>query len=119
MSELLDVPIRAINIPRQFIIAYFDVPQGQWENLPSSPSYKIQFYIDPMSGQVFTHKDVETYFKKISVPPTPSYFKPLNNLRVIQTLLEEFAKCFDDEKSRYKQQELLQLAELLEKDHGI
>src|SRR5688572_2774350 len=42
MSELLDVPIRAINIPRQFIIAYFDVPQGQWQNLPSNPSYKIQ-----------------------------------------------------------------------------
>ena len=114
MSELLDVPIRAINIPRQFIIAYFDVPQGQWGNLPSNPSYNIQFYIDPMSGQMFTHKDVETYFKKISVPPTPSYFKPTSNLRVIQTLLEELAKCFDDEKNRYKQKELLQLAELLE-----
>ena len=114
MSELLDVPVRGINIPRQFILAYFDVTPGQWENLPSNPAYKIQFYIDPMSGQVFTHKDVETYFKKISVPPTPSYFKPVNNLRVIQHLLEEFAKCFDDDKNRYKQAELLQLAALLE-----
>jgi regulator of sirC expression with transglutaminase-like and TPR domain len=114
MSELLDVPIRAINIPRQFIIAYFDVVHGEWETLPSNPAYKIQFYIDPMSGQVFTHKDVETYFKKISVPPTASYFRPINNLRVIQHLLEEFAKCFDDEKNRYKKVELLQLAELLD-----
>jgi regulator of sirC expression with transglutaminase-like and TPR domain len=114
MCELLDVPVRAINIPRQFILAYFDIQEGQWEDLPSNPAYKIQFYIDPMSGQVFSHKDVETYFKKISVPPTPSYFKPISNLRVIQTLLEELAKCFDEEKSKYKQTELLQLAALLE-----
>jgi regulator of sirC expression with transglutaminase-like and TPR domain len=114
MSELLDVSIRAINIPKQFILGFFDVPAGQWHNLPSNPNYKIQFYIDPMSGQVFTHKDVETYFKKISVPPTASYFKPVSNLRIIQNLLEEFSKCFDDDKNRYKQLELLHLAELLE-----
>jgi regulator of sirC expression with transglutaminase-like and TPR domain len=114
MSELLDVSIRAINIPKQFILGYFDVPSGQWHTLPANPSYKIQFYIDPMSGQVFTHKDVETYFKKISVPPTSSYFKPVNNLKIIQNLLEELAKCFDADKNRYKQIELLHLAELLE-----
>jgi regulator of sirC expression with transglutaminase-like and TPR domain len=119
MSELLDVPVRAINIPRQFILAYFDVTAGQWHNLPTNPAYKIQFYVDPMSGQVFTHKDVETYFKKISVPPTPSYFKPISNIRVIQHLLEEFAKCFDDEKNRYKQTELLQLAALLDPEPEV
>ncbi|MEJ7766762.1 MAG: transglutaminase family protein [Chitinophagaceae bacterium] len=114
MSELLEVPIRAINIPRQFILGYFDVSTGEWKNLPNNPTHKIQFYIDPMSGQIFTHKDVETYFKRISVPATFSYFKPMPNQRIIQYLLEEFAKCFDDEKNRYKQTELLQLAALLD-----
>jgi hypothetical protein len=32
---------------------------------------------------------------------------------VIQFLLEEFSKCFTDEKSAYKQKELLALAELI------
>jgi hypothetical protein len=114
MSELLDVPIRAINIPRQFILGFFDVAHGEWHNLPVNPASKIQFYIDPMSGQIFTHKDVETYFRRISVPPTSSYYKPITNQRIIQYLLEEFAKCFDDDKNRYKQTELLQLASLLE-----
>ena len=114
MSELLDVPIRAINIPRQFILGFFDVSPGEWHKLPVNPASKIQFYIDPMSGQIFTHKDVETYFKRISVPPTSSYYKPITNQRIIQYLLEEFAKCFDDDKNRCKQTELLQLALLLE-----
>ena len=114
MSELLDVPIRAINIPRQFILGYFDVEAGEWDLLPANPSSKIQFYIDPMTGQIFTHKDVETYFKRISVPPTASYFRPLSNQRIIQHLLEELAKCFNEEKNLYKHRELMQLAALLD-----
>jgi regulator of sirC expression with transglutaminase-like and TPR domain len=111
MAELLDVPIRAVNIPRQFILAYFDVDYN-WQ-APSIPAHKIQFYIDPMTGHVFTHKDVETYFKRISVPMTASYFKPMSKKRIIQFLLEEFAKCFKEDKTQYKQQELLILADLL------
>jgi hypothetical protein len=66
-----------------------------------------------MSGQVFTHKDVENYFKRVSVPPVASYFKPLSHIRIIQTLLEEFGKCFDNEKQGYKMKELLAIAALL------
>jgi hypothetical protein len=42
---------------------------------------------------------VESYFKRISVPPVASYFKPLSHNRIIQTALEEFSKCFDDERT--------------------
>ena len=119
MSELLDVPIRAINIPRQFILGFFDPLQTDPGDTGANSAAKIQFYIDPMTGQIFTHKDVETYFRRISVPPTPSYFKPMNNRRIVQYLLEEFSKCFDDDKNRYKQLELLQLAALLDPETPV
>lgn len=112
LSELLDVPIRAINIPRQFVLAYFKTDYD-FHRHTADTLYRAEFFIDPMSGQVFTHKDVENYFKRINVPPVPSYFKPLSNKRIIQILLEEFAKCFDTDKTRYKQQELVGLAELI------
>ncbi len=67
----------------------------------------------PDQRQVFSHKDVESYFKRISVPPVASYFKPLSHHRIIQTALEEFSKCFDDERNAYKRKELLDLAKLL------
>jgi hypothetical protein len=57
---------------------------------------------------------VETYFKRIGVPPSASYFKPRPNKKVIQQLLEETSKCFDDEKNRYKKKELIDLANLLD-----
>ncbi len=113
LSELLDIPIRAINIPRQFVLAYIKPNYDDDSSLQEDPSDRIEFFIDPMSGQVFTHKDVENYFKRVSVPPVDTYFKPISHTRIIQTLLEEFSKCFDNEKNSYKQRELMALAEML------
>lgn len=111
LCELLDIPVKAICIPRQFIVAYFK-PGYSDESLPN-PVNKIEFFIDPTSGQVFTHNDVESYFKRISVPPTGVYFKPQKNKQVIQHLLAEFSKCFTEEKEMYKQGELAELAKML------
>jgi len=112
LCELLDIPIRAIHLPRQFVIAYFK-PGYSEENLPD-PYHKIEFFIDPASGQVFTHQDVESYFKRIAVHPVNAYFKPQMNKQVIIQLLEEFSKCFDSDKEKYKQKELMQLVSLLD-----
>jgi len=112
LCELLDIPVKAIGVPKQFVIAYFK-PGYSEENLPN-PLSKIEFFIDPTSGQAFTHKDVENYFKRIAVPLTGAYFKPQTNKRMIQQLLEELSKCFDDDKNRYKLTELNQLARLLD-----
>lgn len=112
LCEMLDIPVRAINIPRQFIIAYFK-PGYSEENLLNA-GQKIEFFIDPTSGQAFTHRDVENYFKRIAVPPVDAYFKPRKNKQVIQFLLEEFSKCFGNDRNMYKQKELAELALLLD-----
>ena len=113
LCELLDIPVKATNVPRQFILAYFD-PQYQFMKPGGTIGEKISFFIDPLNGQIYSHKDVENYFKRISVPPTPSYFRKLTNKRIIQFLLEELSKCFDDDRNRYKMEELQSLAKLLD-----
>jgi regulator of sirC expression with transglutaminase-like and TPR domain len=113
ICELLDIPVKAINIPKQFILGYFEINYN-FPNPTRQKSEKINFYIDPLNGQIYSHKDVENYFKRISVPPTPSYFKQLSNRRIIQHLLEEYSKCFGNESSLYKKNDLLFLAKLLE-----
>src|SRR6266498_5185284 len=100
LCELLDIPIKAINIPKQFIVAYFK-PGYSDENL-LNPLHKIEFFIDPTTGQVFTHQDVESYFKRISVPPVGADFRPLSTKKVMRQLIEEFSKCFDRDKTDFK-----------------
>lgn len=113
LCELLDIPVKAIGVPKQFVLAYFKPGYSSVDDEDEAVN-KIEFYIDPTSGQVFTHKDLESYFKRISVPPTHAYFKPLANKRIIQHLLEELSKCFEDEKVAYKQDELIKLAQSLD-----
>jgi regulator of sirC expression with transglutaminase-like and TPR domain len=113
ICELLDVPVKAINIPRQFILGYFD-SNYNFPNPERQKSEKINFYIDPINGQIYSHKDVENYFKRISVPPTASYFRQLGNKRIVQHLLEEYSKCFTDDANRYKKNDLILLAKLLD-----
>ena len=112
LCELLDIPIKAIQIPKQFIIAFFK-PGYSDENL-ADPLSKIDFFIDPTTGQLFTHNDVENYFKRIAVPPVAAYFKPRKNKQVVCHLLEELSKCFTSDKELHKQTELSDLTKLLE-----
>lgn len=113
LCEMLDIPVRAINIPKQFILGYFDIDYN-FPNPSKQKSEKINFFIDPLNGQVYSHKDVEGYFKRISVPPVPSYYRQLDNKRIIQHLLEEFSKCFIDAGNLYKKNDLLFLVKLLD-----
>jgi regulator of sirC expression with transglutaminase-like and TPR domain len=112
LSELLDIPVKAINIPRQFVLAYIKPGLADEENNKAAID-RIEFFIDPMSGQVFTHKDVMNYFNRIAITPSDIHFKPSNHIRIMQSLLEEFSKCFDNESNLYKKTELLMLSRML------
>ena len=113
LCELLDIPVRAVNIPRQFLLGYFD-DQYELLNPAGHPSEKIKFYVDALTGQMYSHKDIEIYFKRLSVPPVPSYFRPLNNKKIIQFLLKELSKCYDNQSNSYKMDELISLANILD-----
>jgi len=113
LAQLLDMPVRAINIPKQFVLAFFH-PEYNPDTFTGHPQSKISFYVDATTGHPFTHRDIESYFKRISVPPTVSYFKPLSHTRVIQILIEELSKCFDKPGVMYKKNELLRLSDLLD-----
>ncbi|MDQ6763550.1 MAG: transglutaminase-like domain-containing protein, partial [Bacteroidota bacterium] len=54
LCEMLDIPIRAINVPRQFILGYFDIDYN-FPNPTRQKSDKINFYVDPLNGQIYSH----------------------------------------------------------------
>jgi regulator of sirC expression with transglutaminase-like and TPR domain len=112
LCELLDIPVYAVRIPKQFLLAYLNTNPA----LPGSKRHgsdNISFYIDPLNGQMYSHKDVENYFKRMSVPPVSYHFKPMHHDEIILRLIEEFAKCFDNDNNRYKMKELQSLADIL------
>ncbi|MFL9483613.1 transglutaminase family protein [Chitinophagaceae bacterium LWZ2-11] len=113
MCDLLDINARIINIPKHFILAFYHSDYDPATYI-GHPQNKIHFFVDATTGQAYSHNDIENYFKRISVPPTPSYYKPISHKRTIQILLEEVSKCFDLMSNNYKRQELIILSELLD-----
>ncbi|MEO5967342.1 MAG: transglutaminase family protein [Ferruginibacter sp.] len=108
LASLLDLPVKAINIPRQFILGWFDV----YRTIKSEHE-RIVFYIDPLSGQLYSHKDIINYFNKLSVVPDDLFFKPMENTEILRTIMVELSKCFEFEEKSYKKDDLLIFSELL------
>jgi len=113
MCDLLDIHARVINIPKQFIIAFYHSDYDPFKS-KGHPQEHIHFYVDATNGNAYSHNDIDNYFKRISVPPTPFYYKPISNKRAIQILIEELSKCYDLPSNEYKKHELMQLADLLD-----
>jgi regulator of sirC expression with transglutaminase-like and TPR domain len=112
LCELLDIPVFAVQVPRQFIFAYIDTlhqfydPAGEGEQ-------RIQFFIDPLNGMVYTQNDVEAYLKKINARERDAYFVPMTSRQVINKMLEELCLCYQYKREEGKADDIRQLLELL------
>ena len=113
LCQLLDISVNATNIPKQFILGYFD-PQHEFIHPASHTTEKIFFFIDPLNGNIHSHKDIEKYFNRIAISPSSPFFRPVSNKRIIRFLLEELSKCFNSELNQYKKDELVSLIKLLD-----
>lgn len=112
LAELLDIPVKAVQIPRQFLLAYID-EQHHLRHPESKAAEPIKFYIDPLNGQIYSARDVENYYQRLGSPPQDRHFQPRSTIQVIERLLKELALCYSDEANLYKKEELLDLAQLL------
>lgn len=115
LCELLDIPIFAIDLPRQFVFAYIDTLHHFYRQ-DDDAVQQIQFYVDPLSGMVYTQKDVDTYLRKINYNDMDAYMSPLSSKRVIFKMLEELALCYRYKREEAKADEIQSLMNLLIKD---
>jgi regulator of sirC expression with transglutaminase-like and TPR domain len=114
LSELLDLPVKVIQLPQQFVLGWFSHQAlYEYQQPLSNPESQIKFYIDPNSGVAFSHNEVSLYLKRIKINSENSFFQPMTNHQIIQLLLQQFALCFDDLPHQYKKNELEQLAEMV------
>jgi regulator of sirC expression with transglutaminase-like and TPR domain len=110
LTELLDVPVRLLPIPNQFVLAYF---KSKTESDPEKLHLNIEFFIDPTLGQVFTHNDLYNYFNRISLAVKPDYFRPQSNKEVIIKLLQDIGTCYLSDDKLYLLKEIEELIDIL------
>ena len=113
LCQQLEIHAEWINIPKQCILAYFSADWEPHEIVPN-PQEFIQFYVEGTSGHPFSQKDMDQYFLRHNIEPKTVYYKRLSNQRVIKKMILEFAKCFQSPTLQFKQDDLIELAELLD-----
>lgn len=112
LCELLDIPIFAIELPRQFVFAYIDTLHHFFRQ-DDDAVQQIQFYVDPLNGMVYTQKDVDTYLRKINATDKEAYMAPLQSKRVIFKMLEELALCYRYKREDVKADEIQSLMQII------
>lgn len=112
LCEMLDVPVFAVEVPRQFIFAYIDTLHS-FMNPDKDGIRQIQFYLDPINGMVYTQKDVDTYLRKINAHDRDQYFSPLPVRRIIYKMMEELSLCYRYRREEQKADEIQQLMRII------
>lgn len=107
ITELLGINLRPISIPKQTLLCYMN------EENPFEPSTEneILFFLDPLTGQVYTHRDIENYLKKIDYIPYPINYTADEGVKFLQNWLLEIAKCEKETGFTYKAAALKRIAE--------
>ncbi len=110
MAEMLGIPIKPVDIPKQHLLCYAEAAD------PFALDNKeiILFYIDPLNGQVYTHRDIENYLKKINHTPYPYSFSPSENHAYIRKWIVEIANCAKEKLDDHTYGVLKNLARMIE-----
>jgi regulator of sirC expression with transglutaminase-like and TPR domain len=112
LCEMLDIPVFAVDIPRQLVFAYIDTIHP-FLNTSKEDVSQISFFIDPLNGSVYTRSDVEAYLHKMGIHDKSQYFAPLDARRVIYKMMEELALCYRYKREEDKADEVQQLMRLI------
>lgn len=107
ICEKLDIPVFAIQLPKQFLLAYFSTQLDFYKK--EETELKIQFYIDPNNGNVYTQNDVEVYLKKYKLETDEYTYLPLSNHQIICNQMEALAQVYEINEEEKKVYELKKL----------
>lgn len=110
LGEMLKLPLKALQIPNQHLLAYCSNDDDDL-NVQNGD---ILFFIEPSTGQIYTHLDVENYLKKINHHIGVTSIKPLSTKDFVTTWLLELASFYKKNNQADKASDLIELTLKLE-----
>ncbi len=109
MAELLNIPIKSVKLPKQNLLAYMT----NQTTYSGDSKELLLFYIDPLTGQIYTQKDIDTYLKKMNEEVTTIQPPVKSTLSYIHQWLSEIAMYEKKNGDNDKHKIILQSLDLL------
>jgi regulator of sirC expression with transglutaminase-like and TPR domain len=111
MCEQLDIPVFAVMLPKQYFLAYFG-NNYDYRDLEQKSIPKIQFYIDPCNGIIYSQNDVDVYIKKYELTVTQENFLPQTNKQVLYHNIDSLAYVYEQQNEMDTYRELKDLLDM-------
>ena len=89
IARRLKLPIYGVNLPRNFVLCYFD---PEFLDDPNG----ILFYINPSDrGSVLGLKELKYFLRQLKIEERDHYFKPCSNVDIIERLVVNLQYAYD------------------------
>ncbi len=112
LAEDLGLPMRGVNLPNHFILAYLDEESigGAQKNTEES----VLFYVNAFSqGDILGRKEIVEFLEKLKIEPRPMFFQPCSNIDIIRRQLNNLANSYTKLHDEERAKELTMLRSLL------
>lgn len=115
VAESLNLPIRGVNLPEHFVLAYLD-DSSLGRLFGSSSQPRIFFYINPYNGgSIFSRREIEAFLTRLGLTKKDEYFYPCSNRTIVDRLLNNLMIYFQHSEQKLKYEEVKRLKQCL---HG-
>lgn len=86
IAEKLGIPIKGVNLPNHFILAYMD--ENQTNFFLEVPDEQVLFYVNPFSnGVIVSRQEIEQFLTQLKLEQDPAYFLPCSNKAMVRRML--------------------------------
>jgi regulator of sirC expression with transglutaminase-like and TPR domain len=103
LARRLDLPIYGVNLPRNFVLCYFD---PEYDEDPNN----ILFYINPSDkGAVLGLKELKQFLRHLKIEEKAFYFTPCSGIDVIERLIINLQYAYERTEQPEKAQTLIKL----------
>ena len=100
LAEELDLPMRGVNLPNHFVLAYMDETGVGGSELGHG---NVLFYVNAFSqGDILGKNEIDEFLKKLKLPSRESFYQPCTNVEIIRrqlnNLLNSYQKLDDPDR---------------------
>jgi regulator of sirC expression with transglutaminase-like and TPR domain len=93
LAEELDLPLRGVNLPNHFVLAWLDESNASSSELGHKG---ILFYVNAFSqGDILGKNEIHEFLKKLNLPPQDSFFQPCSNIEIVRRQLNNLLNSYE------------------------
>ena len=116
LAEDLDLPMRGVNLPNHFILAYLE-EDSIGGSSTEDERHNVLFYVNAFSqGDILGRHEIDEFLEKLSIEPRSAFYTPCTNVEIIMRQLNNLSNSYAKQGDKERAHDMLELRAILGPD---